>query len=124
MSDDKPKKFADMDSTEFRRIGNELEAHASNLGQESYDKDWGSTEKPDTRLEETLGICASCSQLLCAESQYGNVFARCGQFDAALTGKNRIVNCTAYQKRGKLSLNEMYQMAWIIEPVKKKIGLV
>jgi len=112
-------KFNDLDKKKQIEIRYAIDSATDILGMDEWDglgqAKYGST------LEGMVGLCATCSHLEYCESEYGNVHAKCYEYDLRLSGAQRIVECTKYDKRGQLSLNQMYGMAYLIEVDKSKI---
>lgn len=110
-------KFSELDNDEKSSIENELYSRSQALGMDSYES-YGNDVQ--TGLKALLGMCATCKNLSYCKTEYGNVHAICGQFDCKLSGKNRIVECNLHSPKGVLSLNEMYSIAYLIDPDKDK----
>lgn len=70
--------------------------------------------------EKNFGICSHCKNFMFAEAEFTVIFAKCQQFDNALTQKNAIRNCSLYDEKGSLSLYDMRSMATLIDDVKPK----
>jgi len=119
MGEKKGKKFSELENDEKRTIENSLEAKASELGLES----WENYQEKGSLLEDQIGLCAGCKSLKYCKTEFGNVFAKCNEFEFNLTGQNRITECNMLTPKGTLSLADMYSLAYMIEPdIKPKIG--
>jgi len=111
-------KLSELENEEKRNIENEVSTKASELlGTE----DWEAPSSNSRVLEEQIGLCADCKNLSYCKTEFGSVLAKCETFDIRLNGQNRIKECNCHQKRGQLSLNEMYAIATIIDPAVTKI---
>ena len=106
------KKLSDLKDDKRSSIQQELNSRSSSLGLDSWDSQAGDVQ---TGLKHILGMCASCKELNYCKSEFGNVYAMCYTFDIRLTGKNRITECNKYTPKNALSLNEMYNIAYLID---------
>jgi hypothetical protein len=112
------RKFSDLEQTEKKHIENELEAVSSSMGMEAYET-YGNRE--GSLLQDQIGMCHNCKNLSYCKTEFGNVFAKCSEFEFRLNGQNRIEECNLHCPRHSLSLNEMYTMAYLIDPKDEKI---
>ena len=74
---------------------------------------------------EGWGLCASCCQFNIALTRAGNEKAHCDYSDSMRSWPSKndaIKECTRYEKRGKLSLQEMANMATYLQPEKNRVG--
>ena len=108
------RKFSDLDNDSRKLIEEELDSKSSSLGMDS----WESYSKNEAmkKMKDEIGICYDCKYLNYCKSEFGKVHAVCSNFEAKLSGQNRIVECNCHSPRNMLSLTEMYSMAYIIEP--------
>jgi len=74
-------------------------------------------------LEDLFGIC-SCMYLNYCITKFGKVFSSCSIFKISLIGGDRMTDCTSYNKNGQMTLNEMKEIAYLIEVDTRKIGLL
>jgi hypothetical protein len=106
-------KFSSVDKDERKAIEDELESKSQALGMDSYET-YGNDAQ--TGLKELIGMCYNCKNLHYCKSEYGNVHAVCSMFEFKLSGQNRIVECNLHAPKHVLSLNEMYNIAYLIDP--------
>jgi len=71
---------------------------------------------------KNFGICYDCRSLMAYQTQYGRSYGKCFQFDKEMNGNDPVVKCTYYDKKGMLSLDDMKEIAIIIEVDKRKVG--
>ena len=90
-----------------------------------HDSEYGTkiTERPKTL--EGFGLCATCNNIEYASSAFRIKRVSCSslnEYDVLfhLTDADPIMDCTHYDERGRLSLNEMYALATLIEIDKKE----
>ena len=116
-----PKKFKDL--PEDDRISEE--DHLSSMAEASCGL--GAWDTPgkifSTDLKSRFGLCADCTQFFYCRQSYQNERAYCHRMEILLSGKDRMIECNKYEKRGKLDLNQMQDIAWIIE-TPKTVGFV
>ena len=118
---DKPLKFKDMENEEHDKERDHLES------QSEAQTGLGMWEAPGSIMSEDLkriyGLCADCNNFQYCRQSYMNKRAFCSRFEMFLTGMDRMVECNKYEKRGQLNLNQMADIAWLIQPT-KKVGFV
>jgi len=112
---------------EEKRIDREVKAGLSILkmnndifGDNSIDHFNGFTEKD-------FGVCASCIYFFGIETRYEKLKAVCNftRDGFRLNSSDPIKRCSNYEKRGLMSLNDMRDIAILIEAGnEKKIGLI
>jgi len=76
-----------------------------------------------SNIPKEYGICSTCDNFTFYITRYGNEYSACGW--SARMKPNRIdpvISCIHYTKVGSLSLKEMWEIATMIEPGKKRIG--
>lgn len=112
-------KFSNLESEEKREMENTLESKASELGFEAWE-----TYQGGSLLEDQIGLCSKCKSLNYCKAEFGNVFAKCAEFEFNLTGQNRITECNLFSPKGQLCLNDMFAIAIIIDPPKRKPGFI
>lgn len=112
------KKISDFEVDEKRDIQEELEGIASSMGMDAWES-WGSNS--NKILKDMIGICHNCKRLNYCKTEFGNVYAFCNAFEIKLNGQNRMIECNLHAPKGTMTLNEMYAMAYLIEPGEEKI---
>ena len=77
-----------------------------------------------SEIPEKFGLCASCNLFSYAASQYGHEYAKCDCHEMSHwpIAAGRIEKCSRYEKLGQMSLREMCEIAYYINPDKKKTG--
>jgi len=68
------------------------------------------------------GLCTTCKNMDYVTSKYGVLLAKCDNMDLRLNSANPVDRCTNFEDRMQLNLNQMYEMATLIEAAKDKIG--
>jgi len=109
-------KVSDLKDDEQHSLQNELQAKASMLGLDSYDNiniNYQTSE---------FGLCNDCKHLQLAKSEFRIIFAKCFEFKIKLNNVEKITECTNYDQRNTMSLNEMKDIAYIIDINTKKAG--
>jgi len=108
-------KYADMEDKERRSLQNDVYAKGAPVGDE-----W---EGVSRRVEfNGVGVCGDCKYLEGFKTQYGTIRARCSCYKVRLDGQDPILDCTEYVKRGEMSLQDMWAIAWIVDPPQRKVG--
>ncbi|MHC4757201.1 MAG: hypothetical protein ACYTE8_00940 [Planctomycetota bacterium] len=116
-----PKKFKDLSENDYDRERDHLESMSEGTtGLGMWDTP-GMIQSED--IKATYGLCADCSNFFYCRQSYSNKRAYCNRMEIMLTGKDRMVECNKYEKRGQLNLNQMADIAWIIE-VPNKVGFL
>ena len=111
-------KLSNLENNAKKQIEDEISIKASELlGTDS----WDSPPSNCNILEELIGLCSDCKNLSYCRTEFGSVLAKCESFEIRLNGQNRIKECNCYQKRGQLSLEEMYSIATLIDPADNKV---
>lgn len=108
------KKLSSLENAEKQKITDNLEAASLTLGLDV----WVPQGTNDNALKEQVGICHNCVELNYCKTEFGNVFAKCREYKFQLNGQNRIVECNSHAPRGVLALNDMFAIAYLIEPQK------
>jgi hypothetical protein len=72
--------------------------------------------------KDKWGICALCDWFQFCETEFGKQFAKCAETKLMLDLKDRMIECTMFQKIGQMNLQDMQQIAWYINPQKRKVG--
>jgi len=73
-------------------------------------------------IKNKYGICFDCRNFTCAQYEFTGEVAKCEYFGRWLIGKDRVTNCNCYYKRATLSLQEMQNIAYILEVDKNEVG--
>jgi len=112
------KKYSEyVQSDEERRVfSNELESVASSLGFDAYD-----SALNDIKIS-TFGLCSKCSFFKITKTEFRILLVKCGELNIRLNEKERVVECSTFVHRNQMSLNEMKEIAYIIESNHKKAG--
>uniref|UniRef100_A0A6H2A3C2 Uncharacterized protein n=1 Tax=viral metagenome TaxID=1070528 RepID=A0A6H2A3C2_9ZZZZ len=111
-----PSKLMDFNKEEKDKICDEVVARASMLGFDSYE---GCRTYIKTR---SFGLCSDCKHLQLAKSEFRTIFARCYDFEVKLHKSEPVTECTNYEQRYTLTLNQMNEIAYIINIDQKEIG--
>ncbi len=98
------------------KLNKEISLGKARLGMDKWDEEV-SVPFPS----ETFGLCSTCKILKAARTRYGRVKAKCYEFEVNLYGIDPITECTAYDRRGQLTLQHMQEIATLIE-FKKPMG--
>lgn len=106
------RKIFDLENTEANEVRNLLESKSSELGIESYEK---STNERKDYLKDMLGLCFDCENMIYCSTEFGNIIARCDVFKINLHGRERMKDCNMYAKAGSMSLNDMMNIATLID---------
>jgi hypothetical protein len=72
--------------------------------------------------ERDFGLCYDCKCLYAFKTEYGTMRGKCYEFEIIMNGINKIKHCTRYDKKGQMSLDDMKDMAILIDDEKKKVG--
>jgi hypothetical protein len=105
-------KFSTVDKEERKTIEDELDSKSQALGMDSFES-YGNDSH--TGMKALVGMCYNCKNLNYCKTEFGNVHAVCGMFDFKFSGKNRITECNLHTPKNVLSLQEMYNIAWLID---------
>lgn len=118
-------KIADLDNDKRMAVVEELEAKSIELGfgDQYSPPSASSSRRRNTGLKDKVGLCHDCNHLEYAQTEYGNVYAGCRYYEFRLSGRDRIVTCSSYSRRGQMTLQEALGMAHLIEGTgKTRIG--
>jgi len=116
------KKVSELEPTEESKGYQEITSTASLVGTNvRYDDGPGNRFGPNHA--QTVGVCAKCSHYEYAEDDMHQiVYASCSMYNVKL-GRHRIADCSNFNKKGDLSLRDMWAIATLIDgDVKNKIG--
>ena len=111
-----PSKLIDFRGEERAKICEEISVQASILGFDSYE---GYASYLKTR---SFGLCSDCKHLQLAKSEFRTIFAKCYDFEIKLHKSEPVTDCTNYIQRYTLTLNQMNELAYIININQKEIG--
>ena len=75
-------------------------------------------------FDDRYGLCASCKEFQLTRTEYKVLLARCGYSDLKLNDDDPVVECSLYDKRGTLTLEQMIGMAYLLETNRKKVGFL
>lgn len=67
-------------------------------------------------------LCSSCQSSILVENQRGGLIRHCRTLERDLP--HPVKTCTAYNQKGRPSIYEMKQIAWLIEAPKTYAGFV
>jgi len=109
------KKYSDLEKESQNKIREIVEQNVALTG---VSDPWDSSNNGALQHKNILGLCDTCVHLGLAEMEYGNIVAKCFEFQCRLSGNNKIKECTLYRERGKLLLEEMIPMAYLINTKK------
>ena len=113
------KKFSELDDSIKKNIEDELETKSQSMGMTSFES-YGTGEQ-SSLLKDQVGLCADCKGLNYCKSEFGTVLAKCEFFSIRLSGQNKVTECNLHSPRNALSLNEMYAIAYLIDPSEEKV---
>lgn len=94
----------------------EKEARENFLSREMVDDTHYKNEIPSAKTN--YGICGSCTLIGLIKTAYAVKMARCNRFKIPLSDADPVKECSEHSPVGQLSLYDMGQIAWIIEPPK------
>jgi len=115
--------FSDSDSEDpLKTEKKEMKDGANRLGFSS----WGEDKVKPAFDKSVLGICFDCQKLQCYKTTWGNMGAKCYDFEIRINPQDPIEDCTNYYKDKQLSLDQLASMAIIINTngSKKEIGFI
>jgi hypothetical protein len=102
-----------------QQIYDEIESKANQLGQDIWKAGGNSVSIPNR-----FGICSSCKHLQYSRTSIRTVILRCPQFKKNLREDDPIEECTEHSAKLQLSLEQMWAIATLIDPPKKKAGFI
>jgi len=74
------------------------------------------------KISADVGICSTCRNCSIYERELGTIIYKCTWNERIInTSKPKIVKCTDYLERNKMSLQDMINIAWEINISKKTI---
>jgi len=113
------KKFSELGKDDQIRLRSDIDVASSALGQDDYEPPF---DHPTRHRFAQYGLCATCRYLNYACSQFRVLHCRCSELEMNLTEDHPVKECTSYTNRHALSLNEMKEIAWIIDIENDPIG--
>lgn len=121
---DKIRRLSDLDSKEIALERDRIETSGEAMGVDSYEAGGGAT----TNDVDIYGICRDCRYFKYIRYEFHGQKAYCSRHEARLSGTQRIMECSDYDQRGKMSLNQMmdiaYDLSYLFEPNHKRAGLI
>ena len=67
-------------------------------------------------IKQSVGLCASCRYFIYIINDIHQlIYAKCDSTRCNL-GKHKIKECSAYKKRGQIDIEDMFQIATMINP--------
>jgi len=117
----KTKLLSDLSDDDREKLDSKLDAVVEEIGINEYSARDG--QKPSW-LEEFVGVCSTCKSLDWAKKEFGGVLAFCNSFEVKLSGKERIIQCNRHERVGTMTLNDMKEMAVLIDPPERQIGFI
>ncbi len=110
----------DLDTNDRINMTEHLDAQSDAMGLCSYENNQiGIADDADI-----YGICKGCKAFRYVRYEFHGQRAECNTFDKQLSGRQRIVECVSFDEKGKLSLEQMSDIAWILDFSTKKVGFV
>ena len=113
------KKFVELDNKEQGKIKTDISCDLYRLTDTEWDD---SVSNRNSLKEDCYGMCATCKSLEYARTEFGVVRSYCTAFDMLIISGRVITECTHYTKTGSLTLNQMYDMAVILELEDEKVA--
>lgn len=107
------RKFSNLADEDRKVIEEELDSKSQEMGMTSFES-YGTTEVK--QMKDQIGLCADCKNFNYCKSEFGTVVAFCVEFNIRLSGQNRITECNLHSPKRALTLNEMYSIAYLIDP--------
>ena len=87
-----------------------------------YNKDCDSKFKGSLSRDKIDGLCNSCTYFEFAESEFNIIFSYCKCFDIKIKKVDPVLECTSYNDKNIMSLDDMKDIAYLIDNTEKKIG--
>ena len=110
------KKLIEMDKSDRSTIQETYTTQANKMEEQG--------DQPSASLRDALGICHNCKYCAVTEFEFKGAWVVCNYHERHLNLHDRIVRCNSYEKRGQMRLLDMYDLAWIIENDKRKVGFI
>lgn len=107
------KKFTELPDEQRKALRDEVDAKTNAMSIDPWDGDcyWN-----HAKFDGNFGLCETCTNFQYAKTEFKVRKAWCYELDIVLSPVDPIIECTRFDERGKLSIREMYDMAWVIEP--------
>jgi hypothetical protein len=110
--------YNDLEKNERYHLSSSTDTAASQLGMIEYE-----TSDPIRHsLLSGYGLCAGCKHLRYCRSRYRVLHCSCAENEMALSTEDSVTECTSYEERCGMSLNEMKEIAWLIDLDSREIG--
>jgi len=103
---------------EREKVNNEINSGLYSGIKLETDNYWGETEAKDKKESDfsNYGLCATCKHFECAITQLSKtVFAKCVAYEVRLRSNDPVEECTNYTEKGRLTLREMKEIAYLID---------
>lgn len=115
------KKLSELKTEEKRSFRNEVDTVAIPISGDDWDHHNMLHKESST---PDYGLCSSCQYAIILKRKYGGWYGKCSrdEIQGGLHTIDNVEECTKYSKVGTMSLNDMYNLAYIIEVDKETIG--
>lgn len=113
------KKLRDLDKDEASNLEDDVEAQSDILGQNKWEANQGVIRSEDIDI---YGMCKDCRWFRYVKYEFHGQKARCECWERDMSGTQRITECVSFDERGKLTLSQMTEMAWILDFKTRKVG--
>jgi len=114
------KSYNESEKEEKVKIDAEVLKGASEIGSDG----WDAPVSARSDFWKRVGMCKDCIYLHGMRTEFGFSIARCSLFECNLRYGDPVIECSKYEKRNMLSLDNMKDIAIIIETGKKEIGFI
>lgn len=76
------------------------------------------------KLDKNKNLCFTCKGFEFAKTEFNIIYAHCGYFfkDLRVNPDDPIIECTNYMNKNIMNLQEMKEIAYLIDNKDKKIG--
>ena len=110
------KKYSELDREEFNKIEYEIDGNAALI----------EVLKDHNHKNDNYGLCNRCKSLSVTRTEYRVIRALCLSYEVPLLLKSNdpVTECSGFIDKFCMSLFDMQQIAYIIEPYKRPIGFV
>jgi len=111
----------------YNELGNkEKESIKSSATCDLYkiiESEWDDSVSNKSSLREReFGMCVSCKHMCYVKSEFSVVYASCSLYDVRLKEGRPIIECTGYDRKGNLTLNQMWDIAYVLELEKDRVA--
>lgn len=110
------KKISEFGSSDRKAIQNELDALSNQYGIDTFEA------QELVRKDHVFGICGLCNHFQYAATKFRIVRAVCEEMNMRLSEDQPIDECTCFNRRGSMSLRDMWDIAYIIDIPKDPVG--